>query len=244
MILYIILAIVLTVALVWLIDKFVPNKLRPVVHIFLWATIAILGYLTFMSVYEELEFNKIKDKRYAVAIKKLIDIRDSQLAYQEVKGSFTNNYDTLVKFIETEKFTLTQRRDSSVVDAELTKLYGGVTTYRDIMIVDTLGYESVKDSLFKTSTRYKTMMNVPFAKEGTKFKLKAGFITDSNENKLAVFEASVKKKEILADQPKDLISKENQVISVEGVNGDALKVGSMDEVKTIGNWPKTYGGNE
>ena len=79
---------------------------------------------------------------------------------------------------------------------------------------------------------------------GTTFKLDAGFITDSNDNKLAVFEASVKKKEILADQPRDLILKENQVISVEGVNGNALKVGSMQEVKTIGNWPKTYGNNE
>jgi len=34
------------------------------------------------------------------------------------------------------------------------------------------------------------------------------------------------------------------VVSVDGVNGDALKVGSMDEVNTNGNWPKTYGDNE
>ncbi len=244
MILYIILAIVLTIALVWLIDKFVPNKLRPVVHIVLWLIIAALGYLTFMSVYQEIEFNEIKEARYAASIEKLIDIRDSQLAYNEVKGRYTNSYDSLVNFIENEKFTLIQRRDSSIVDEELTKRYGGVTTYKEIIIIDTLGFASIKDSLFKNSTRYKTMMNVPFAKDGTTFKLDAGFITDSNDNKLAVFEASVKKKEILADQPRDLILKENQVISVEGVNGNALKVGSMQEVKTIGNWPKTYGNNE
>lgn len=243
MILYIILAIVLTVALVWLIDKFVPNKLRPVVHIVLWAVIVALGYLTFMSIYAEIEFNQIKKERYANSIERLIDIRDSQLAYREVNGKFTNNFDTLVKFIETEKFTLTQRRDSSIVDEELTKRYGGVTTYKDIIITDTLGYASIKDSLFKTSTRYKTMMFVPNTTPKAKFKLDAGFITDSNDNKLAVFEASVKKKIILADQPRDLILKENQVVSVEGVNGDALKVGSMSEVNTIGNWPKT-GGDE
>ena len=148
MILYIILAIVLTVALVWLIDKFVPNKLRPVVHIVLWVIIVALGYLTFMSVYQEIEFNEIKEARYAASIEKLIDIRDSQLAYNEVKGGYTNSYDSLVNFIENEKFTLTQRRDSSIVDEELTKRYGGVTTYKDIIIVDTLGYASIKDSLF------------------------------------------------------------------------------------------------
>ncbi len=244
MILYIILAIVLTVALVWLIDKFIPNKLRPVVHIVLWVVIAALGYMTFMSVYQEIEFNDIKKARYAASIEKLIDIRDSQLAFNEVNGKYTNNYDSLIKFIETEKFTITQRRDTSVIDKELTKRYGGVETTKDSIIIDTLGFVPIKDSLFKTSTRYKKMMNVPFAKEGTTFKLDAGFITDSNDNKLAVFEASVKKKEILADQPRDLILKENQVISVEGVNGNTLRVGSMQEVKTIGNWPKTYGSNE
>jgi hypothetical protein len=59
-----------------------------------------------------------------------------------------------------------------------------------------------------------------------------------------VFEASVKKDIILFDQDRDLVIPENQVQSVDGVNGDALKVGSMDEVKTIGNWPKTYGAND
>ena len=59
-----------------------------------------------------------------------------------------------------------------------------------------------------------------------------------------MFEAFVKKSVILFDQNKDLVSQENQVVSVDGVNGDALKVGSMDEVNTTGNWPKTYGSNE
>ncbi len=241
---YIILCVVLTIAIVWLINKFVSNKMRPVVHIVLWSLIVFLGYTTFMSVYNELKFNDIKNDRFKASIENLIDIRDAQLAHNEVKGQFTNNYDSLVKFIETEKFTLTQRRDSSIVDEEMTKRYGGVTMMKDISIIDTLGFASVKDSLFKTSTRYRTMMNVPFAKEGTKYTMNAGFITDNNDNKLSVFEAFVKKADILYDQPKDLITKENQVMSVEAVNGDAIRVGSMQEVKTIGNWPKTYGDNE
>ena len=31
-----------------------------------------------------------------------------------------------------------------------------------------------------------------------------------------------------------------EVVSVEGVNGPTLKVGSMEEVNTNGNWPKNY----
>lgn len=232
--------ILLTIALVKLVDKFIPLKFKPVLMIALWLLIAFLGYKTFMSIYNPILFNKEKDKRYAKVIKSLEDIRDAQLAHKTVTGRFAGNWDKLVKFIDTAQFTLTQRRDSSVIDEELTRRYGGVETFKDIVIIDTLGFKSVKDSLFKGSDRYKTMMNVPVGEEGAKFKLEAGFI-EQNDIQIPVFEASVKKDVILFDQPRDLVMQENQVVSVDGVNGDALKVGSMDEVKTIGNWPKTYG---
>lgn len=85
------------------------------------------------------------------------------------------------------------------------------------------------------------MMNVP--NTDAQFEMQAGLL-EQNDLKIPVFEASVKKSVILHDQDKDLIAQENQVVSVDGVNGDALKVGSMEEVKTNGNWPKTYGDSE
>jgi len=232
--------ILLTIALVKLVDKFIPSKLKPVLMIALWVLIGFLGYQTFMSIYNPILFNKEKEKRYATVIKSLEDIRDAQLAHKTVTGKFAGNWDHLVKFIDTAQFTLTQRRDSSVVDEELTRRYGGVETFKDIVIIDTLGFRSVKDSLFKGSDRYKSMMNVPVGEADAKFKLEAGFLEQNNIN-IPVFEASVKKNVILFDQPKDLVMQENEVISVEGVNGDEIKVGSMEEIKTIGNWPKTYG---
>ncbi len=235
--------VLLTIGLVKLVDKFIPSKFKPFLMIFLWVLIAFFAYQTYKSIYGPVQFNKIKTERYATVIENLKDIRDSELAYRQVNGKFTDNFDALVKFIDTAKFTITQRRDTSIVDEELTKRYGGVTTYKSIVIVDTLGFVPVKDSLFKTSTRYKTMMNVPVGKEGSKFQLKAG-ILEQNDVKIPVFEVSAKKDDILFDQDRDLVIQENQVVSVDGVNGDALKVGSMNEVKTSGNWPKTYGSNE
>lgn len=235
-------AILLTIGLVKLVDKYIPSKFKPVLNIALWVLIAFLGYQTYMSIYTPILFNQEKNKRYTKVIKNLIDIRDSELAYKQVNGKFTDNFDELVKFIETGQYTIIQRRDASVIDPELTKRFG-VDTYKDIVIVDTLGYVPVKDSLFKNSTRYKTMMNVPVGKPGEKFKLQAGFLNQNDIN-IPVFEASVKKDVILFDQDRDMVIQENQVVSVDGVNGDALKVGSMNEVKTIGNWPKTYGANE
>ena len=234
--------ILVTVGLVKLVDKFIPNNFKPILNILLWILIIFLGYQTYNSIYDPIKFNKIKQKRYAKVIESLKDIRDAELAHRQVTGKFTDSFDNLIKFIDTAQFTITQRRDTTVIDKELTKLYR-VDTTKDIFIIDTLGFVSVKDSLFKNSDRYKTMMNLPAGKPGAKFTLKAGTL-DQDGIKIPVFEASAKKDLILYDQPKDLLVQENQVVSVDGVNGDALKVGSMDEVKTGGNWPITYGDNE
>lgn len=232
--------IALTIFIVWAIDKFIPRKLKAPISILLWIGIFILGYLTFNSVYDEIKFHNIKQVRYKAVINNLVDIRDSQLAYKEVNGKFTSNYDSLIKFIETGKFAIVQRRDSTVLDVEKTKAYGGIVYNKEITIIDTLDFVSVKDSLFKKSSRYKTMMNIPFAKEGTTFKLEAGEVGEEADKMLPVFEAVAWKKDILFDQTKDLIQKEVNVFSVEEINGDAIRIGSMEDVKVNGNWPKVY----
>ncbi|WP_053977700.1 hypothetical protein [Mangrovimonas xylaniphaga] len=224
-----------TIGIVWLIDKFVPKKVKPLINIALWVLIGFLAYSTFMSVYGEIQFNQLKKKRYAAVIEKLKDIRDAELAHKTVTGKFTDNFDNLVKFIDTAQFTITQRRDSSVIDEELTKRFGGVEMRKDIVIIDTLDFVPVKDSLFGADTRYKTMMNLPVGKPDAKFELKAGTLDE-----IPVFEASVLKDVILFDQDPNLVAKENEVISVDDVNGPALKVGSMSEINTNGNWPKNY----
>lgn len=226
--------VLLTIGIVWLIDKFVPKSMKLIVNLVLWVIIFVLGYFTFMSVYGEIQFNQIKVKRYATVIENLKDIRNSELAYKQVHGKFTDNFDDLVKFIETEKFTITQRRDSTVRDAEMSKRFG-VDMFKDIVVIDTLGHVPVKDSLFGADQRYKTMMNVPVGEPGSKFQLKAGML----EN-IPVFEASVDKSIILNDMDANLVEKEKQVVSVDGVNGPTLKVGSMEEINTNGNWPKNY----
>ncbi|MCF6295588.1 MAG: hypothetical protein L3J25_07850 [Flavobacteriaceae bacterium] len=234
-----IVVILLTIGIVKAIDKFLPSKFKPVIMIVLWALIVYLGYITFMSVYGEIKFNKLKEKRYAQVITNLIDIRDAELAHRTVTGKFQGNWDDLIKFIDTAQFTITQRRDSTVIDKEATRRFGGVETTKEIIIIDTLGYVPVKDSLFGADPRYKTMMNIPVGKPGEKFELQAGFL-EQNGFQIPVFEAKALKSIILYGEDLNLIAKENQAQSVEAVNGDALRVGSMEEVNTNGNWPKNY----
>ncbi len=238
-------AIILTILIVWLINKFVSAKLKPIVLIVLWALIGFLAYINVMSIYEPMQFTKVKNKRYAQIIENLKDLRHAQLAHRQVTGKFEKDFDKLVKFVDTAQFTITQRRDTSVIDIELTRRYGGVTTTKTIILIDTLGFVPVKDSLFKNSDRYKTMINLPegAGDEGAKFKMDAGFVERNNVN-VPVFEVNVDKDVVLFDQNKDLVSQEKEVVSVDGVNGPTIKVGSMEEVNTNGNWPKVYGSND
>ena len=230
----------IAIGIVYYVKTSMQDKHRPYILGSLWVLILVFASLLFKSIYNEIKFDEVKNVRYQVVIKNLKDIRDTQLAHRTVKGVFQDNWDSLVKFVEIDSFTITQRRDSSVLDKEMTKRYGGVKTYKDIVIVDTLGLVSVKDSLFGFDDRYLRMMNVPFSKnDQTRFELKAGFL-NQNGIDIPVFESFVRKRVILHDQSLNLVLKENQVQSVDGVNGPTLKIGSMNEVNTNGNWPKNY----
>ena len=230
----------IAIGIVYYVKTSMQDQHRPYILGSLWVLILVFASLLFKSIYNEIKFDEVKNARYQVVIKNLKDIRDTQLAHRTVKGVFQDNWDSLVKFVEIDSFTITQRRDSSVLDKEMTKRYGGVKTYKDIVIVDTLGLVSVKDSLFGFDDRYLRMMNVPFSKnDQTKFELNAGFL-NQNGIDIPVFESFVRKRVILHDQSLNLVLKENQVQSVDGVNGPTLKIGSMNEVNTNGNWPKNY----
>jgi len=210
--------------------------MKTVIQIVLWLIAIFLGYKIYNSVMGPVKFNKVKEERFREVVNSLKDIRSSQEACKTVTGQFAPNFGSLVSFIEKGQFVLTQQRDSSYM--EFDKTYG-IDMQRDVKIIDTLGMVSVKDSLFKNSNRYKTMMNVPFAKNGEKFEMKADVI-EKNGFRASVFEALVKKDVVLHDQPQDLRTRENAQVSVEEINGDAIIVGSLFEVSTSGNWPPIY----
>ncbi|UZO80052.1 hypothetical protein NBT05_13990 [Aquimarina sp. ERC-38] len=214
--------------------------MKIVIQLVLWAVIGFLAFMVYDSVIGPVRFNKLKEKRYAKAIENLRDIRKSELAFKTVMGRFEKDPQKLIAFIDTAKFTLTQRRDSSFI--RFNKVLN-IDEPKDTIVIDTLGYASIKDSLFGSGSSYKNMMTVPIEGVDAKYDLDAGFI-DKNGLKIAVFEAKVSKDVLLHDQDKDLLYQEKDVVSVDGVNGTHLSVGSMTEVNTTGNWPQSYGAND
>ena len=202
----------------------------------LWILAIFFSYKIYDSINGPINFNKKKNERYALVINKLKLIRKAQIAHKDVKGVFSDNFDSLVKFIDTGIFTLIEKRDSSYMEYDRTYR---IDMLREVVVIDTLGFVPVKDSLFKNSNAYKNFADVPVEGVEAKFDINADII-DKNGYRAPVFEVKVAKDVILFDQDKDLIKIENETVSVDGVNGPSIILGSLTEVSTNGNWPTIF----
>lgn len=207
------------------------------IQIVLWVASIFFAYKIYDSINGPIKFNEEKNVRYTKVINRLKDIRTAQIAHRDVKGVFSNNFDSLIKFIDEGQFTLIEKRDSSFLEYDRTYR---IDMLREIIVIDTLGTVPVKDSLFGTSLSYKNMAFIPIeGVDDQKFEIAAKVI-DKNGYKVPVFEVKVKKNVILFDQNKDLIKQENETIAVDGVNGPEIILGSLSNVSNNGNWPTIF----
>lgn len=206
------------------------------VQVVLWILSIFFSYKIYDSINGPIKFNQTKNQRYADVIDRLKDIRLAQIAHRDVRGEFSNNFDSLVKFVDEGIFTLIEKRDSSYMEYD--RNYR-IDMLREVIVIDTLGFVPVKDSLFKNSQRYKDMEIVPVEGIDAKFEIKADII-NKNNYKVPVFEVKVSKNVILHDQNEDLVKQENETVSVDGVNGSEIILGSLTDVSTNGNWPTIF----
>ena len=212
------------------------EKNRKITTYVLYFLSLVLVFLIFRSINSPIKFNEVKNERYSKVIDRLKDIRNAQIAFKSVNGIYSNDFEELIQFIDSAEFTITQKRDSSYMEYD--RIYR-IDMLREVIVTDTLGFVSVKDSLFANNLDYKNMASVPIEGMESLFSLKADII-DKNGYNVPVFEVRVSKDVILFDQNKDLLSQEKETMSVDGVNGPDLILGSLTDVSTSGNWPTTF----
>jgi len=212
------------------------SKYKIGIQSFLWLLIVFFSYKIYTSINSPINFNKVKTERYKKVINRLKEIRTAQIAYKDVNGIYSNNFDSLVSFIENGIFTLVEKRDSSFL--EYNRTYR-IDMLKEVIVIDTLGTVSVKDSLFKDNDNYKLMSQIPIEGVDEKFTINSQII-NKNNYKVPVFEVKVSKNIILYDQDDFLVSQENETISVDGVNGSEIILGSLSDVSVNGNWPTIF----
>ena len=204
-------------------------------QVLLWILIIFFSFKIYDSINGPINFNETKNERYADVISRLKEIKKAQIAHKDVRGFYANNFDSLVSFIDTGIFTLVQKRDSSYLEYD--KVYR-IDILKEVIVTDTLGFIPVKDSLFR-NIDYTNLSKVPVDGIEAVFSIKADIIK-KNDYRVAVFEVRVSKDTILHDQNKDLLKQENETVSVDGVNGPAIILGSLTDVSENGNWPSIF----
>ena len=234
-ILIIVLSIIAVAVLAFLIVKYIPLKLKPLVSLVLWAIIIFLGYKVYSSIMKPIHFDKEKRARYAKVIDHLKIIRDAELAYAKVNRTYTDDKQALIKFIDTAKFAITE-----VKNVVVTEKRGRITVDVEKRVVDTVGFEPVVKSF--EGRDYKDMFKVPGT--NAEFNLKTDVIEKVAGVKTSVFKAWIPKRVVLAGMDEDLIRVEEEQLGGINIPGKDISVGSLTEVNTNGNWPPLYDGKK
>ena len=191
------------------------------IHIGLWVLVAALGFALYSTIMNPIRFNKEKEIRSVDVIERLKDVRKAQIAFKEVNRIYARNFNELIPLIDTGKFTIVQRRDEEL------KYYNEVYRefqLKDTTFTDTLGFVSIKDSIFGSNYTLENLRFIPHG-NGSEIQLRAGRINSGNLN-VQVFEARVPKEDYLNGLDDDLVKN----------TAKDLVVGSMNSAKINGNW--------
>ncbi|MFT5724878.1 MAG: hypothetical protein ACI9JN_002001 [Bacteroidia bacterium] len=166
----------------------------------------LLAYLLYRSVKGEIEYRAEVDRVEELVINKLEKIREAELAYKDVRGDFTHDYDSLIHFIKTGKM-------------EILVEYGDRDDSTSVFRQE-IQYVSILDSLFK-DFEVDSIAFVPPA-DTCKFVLLASRITQGNVD-VPVFQVTdpypYDRQRANPNHPKK-----------------ALQVGSISEASYAGNW--------
>ncbi len=194
-----------------------------IIKVLLVVVIVVLAYMVYDSIMEPVKFNKEVDRRNAVVVQALKDIRNAEMTFKSINGRYTASYDTLIDFL----------KNGQIPEVKIVPDPNDTTFTKTIR--DTIGYVPVADSLFGKRANYDftKIKYIPFT-NGKEFKLDAGKI-DRGGVSVNVFEASALYKDYLADMDEQMVT--NLIASKEQIDRfPGLKVGSMTEASTDGNW--------
>ena len=205
-----------------------------IINIILFAIILLLAWQVVKSIQAPIKFNHEQKAREAKVVERLIDIRNAEVLYKNANNKYTDSFDSLIDFCKIAEIPIV-RIIPDPTDTTFTRT-----------INDTLGYVKVMDSLKagRDNFNINDIKWVPFSQPQQKFELEAGMIKRSGID-IPVFEARTPYEVYLATPGEAFTEKEwnqrrdNAKAEKESINRYAgLKVGSMEEATTDGNWEK------
>jgi len=197
--------------------------MKYIIRLVLAVAAVFLGIKLYDDIQEPIIFKKESQKRYEIVQERLGLIKDAQLAFKEGNRRFAKNFPELIAHVDTADFVLTSKRDTSYIVFD--KVYKEKVEKIETL-TDTLGYVSIKDSIFDNGFDLASLSTVPVeAANGAKFTMQAGMLKKGN-NTIPVMEVQISKDILLKGLNPRLVKND----------GQDLILGSMNEVNLNGNW--------
>ena len=197
-----------------------------IINILLFAVILFLAWQVIKSIQAPIKFGNEQKARESKVVERLIDIRNAEVLYKQANNKYTASFDTLINFCETAEIPIVNIIPDPT-DTTFTRT-----------INDTLGYVKIADSLFKgrENVNLEDLRYVPFSDPQEEFELEDGVINRSGIS-VPVFEAKTPYEVYLNGlDPQRVLNAKAEKESIFRYAG--MKVGSMEEATTDGNWEK------
>ena len=188
----------------------------------------ILAYFVYNSINSEVEFQQLAKVRISENVQKLKDLRQVQIAYKKVNNTYSNNFESLIDFLENDSMAIVKaigETPDTLTDSQALEL--GIIS-RDTAYV--LAKETVFDEAYLSSRNEKfpldlsALTNVPHSNQN--YSVDAGMV-EKGKVVVQVFEISTTYGTVFAG-----LDAKNKSFEL----GNLLKVGSMDEASLNGNW--------
>ena len=200
------------------------DKKLTIINIVLVIVAIFLAYMVYHSISQPVIFDNTKTERESKVVQNLKDIRSTQGLFKENYNRYTASFDTLIEFIRTGELPVVNIIPDPN-DTTFTKT-----------INDTVGYIKVLDSLFSTRHNFnvEALRYIPFSEPQQEFEIEAGYIMRGGMN-VPVFEVKAHYNTYLNGLDQQSIR--NATKEREDLNKyPGMKVGSMTEPSTDGNW--------
>ncbi|MDB9775021.1 hypothetical protein OAB47_02180 [Vicingaceae bacterium] len=178
----------------------------------------VLAYLVYDSVNSRIVFEQKLAERQSVVVEKLINIRTAQTEFKAEKKRYAKTFDELFNFVKYDSLSLIKAIGTvpdSLTEAQAVEM--GIVSRDTTMI-------AVIDTVLK-GINIDSLKFIPFS-EGEVFKIDASKI-EKNKVSVNVFEVSAKYGQFLKG-----LNTKNENVDLD----KDLKVGSMEDPTTSGNW--------
>ena len=221
--------------------------MRALFNFLLLIAIGTLTYLCIVSVVDPIHFNREREAREAIVIKRLENIRKAEIVFRNRFGHYTANADSLILFIKYGKLPVIEKQGFLNED----QLRSGLTEKKAMKIINSgnlseikkynlehfrrdTAYVNISDSLFDKGFSADSLLIVP----GTDkmFELETGEIITASGYPVKLFEARTPYEVYLDGLDKQSIVNLRDNEEKRG-KYPGLKVGSVVEINNnAGNW--------